>query len=217
MTNTSVEQQPLQSAARDGRAVAMFLAVVVVLLAADLVSKALAFEHVAGEPVELNATQDPHVDVVPRHDAIIVIPKVLALKLTLNHGAVFGIGQGARWLFIAITVIAITAIGIVFWKTDRRARATQIALALVLAGALGNLYDRMFYGAVRDLLWLFPGVNLPFGLAWPGGSRDLYPWIFNLADVALVLGVLTILCILFFAKHPEEQTTKTPELEKSNV
>jgi lipoprotein signal peptidase len=42
------------------------------------------------------------------------------------------------------------------------------------------------------MLWLFPDVKLPFGLAWPGGSRELYPWIFNLADVWLLAGIVLV-------------------------
>jgi len=52
------------------------------------------------------------------------------------------------------------------------------------------------YSAVRDMLYLFPGVKLPFGLRWPGGngqgSNELYPWIFNLADAVLLIGLVFI-------------------------
>ncbi|MCH8259484.1 MAG: signal peptidase II, partial [Planctomycetes bacterium] len=62
--------------------------------------------------------------------------------------------------------------------------------ALILAGAIGNLYDRVMFGMVRDMLWLFPGVKLPFGLTWPGGGSDeLYPWVFNIADASLLVGL----------------------------
>ena len=196
----------IEIAGRSKRAVITFLAIAVVLLASDLITKSLAFKHVADEPVALNDATNPNIDPVPHHDAIIVIPKVLGLKLTLNHGAVFGIGQGARMMFVAITVVAVIAITIVFWRSDRHAKVTHVALACILAGALGNLYDRVVFGGVRDLLWLFPGVKLPFGLSWPGGSNEAYPWIFNIADVGLVLGVLTILCILLFAKSPEPES-----------
>ncbi|NJS15352.1 MAG: hypothetical protein HC788_13065, partial [Sphingopyxis sp.] len=66
-------------------------------------------------------------------------------------------------------------------------------LGLVLAGALGNLYDRVVYGAVRDMLHMFPGVELPFGWTWPNGLRDVWPWVFNGADVSLLVGVGVLL------------------------
>ena len=81
----------------------------------------------------------------------------------------------------------------------------HIALALILSGALGNLYDRVMFGLVRDMLWLFPGVNLPFGLHWPQGSDQLYPWVFNIADMALLFGLGIILILLWGddkKKHP---------------
>jgi lipoprotein signal peptidase len=68
---------------------------------------------------------------------------------------------------------------------------------MILAGALGNLHDRIHFNAVRDLLWLFPGLTLPFGLHWPGGQSGLYPWIFNIADVALLVGVALLLIIIW--------------------
>jgi signal peptidase II len=76
----------------------------------------------------------------------------------------------------------------------------HFGLALILAGALGNLYDRIMYGAVRDMLYLFPGVKLPFGITWPGGNPELYPWIFNIADAALCVGV--VLIILTMLRKP---------------
>ena len=73
-----------------------------------------------------------------------------------------------------------------------------MGLALILGGALGNLYDRVMFNAVRDMFWLLPGVKLPFGLRWPGGMDDAYPWLFNLADVALLAGVGMMVVILWF-------------------
>jgi signal peptidase II len=69
------------------------------------------------------------------------------------------------------------------------------ALGLVLAGALGNLYDRVVYGAVRDMLHMLPGVRLPMGLRWPNGHDEVWPWIFNIADVSLLLGVGVLLLV----------------------
>ncbi|MEM8783257.1 MAG: signal peptidase II, partial [Planctomycetota bacterium] len=72
------------------------------------------------------------------------------------------------------------------------------SLALVLAGALGNLYDRVVYAAVRDMLHMLPGVQLPFGMRWPSrggvlGSNEVWPWVFNLADVSLLAGVAGVM------------------------
>jgi signal peptidase II len=191
---------PRRPAWRSPRAVAVALGVAVFLLAVDLVSKELAFQHVAGQPVVLDANAadpDHPVAIIPNHEPTIVIPKVLALQLTLNHGAVFGLGQGWRWIFVLFSLLAMGVLGAIFARSGPRSTVLHIALAMVLAGALGNLYDRIVYGAVRDLLLLFPGVSLPFGWSWPDGATGLYPWIFNLADVCLVVGLLVLMVLSF--------------------
>jgi signal peptidase II len=167
--------------------VARFVLICVVLLAGDLALKWWAFEHWLDEPVDVVAAVEGHA-AIPGHSQIL-LPKLLALKLTLNRGAVFGIGQGQAWLFIVVTIVAVGLIGYIFASSGRRQWLMHLTMALVLAGALGNLYDRIRFAAVRDMLWMFPDVHLPGGLAWPGGLTDLYPWIFNLADVYLVIGI----------------------------
>ncbi len=187
---------PTLTAGRSPRAIIFFLALAVFLLTADLTLKYLAFEFVAGTPVHPTPQNLHDRNLIPPHEGVSVIPNVLMLKLTLNFGAVFGIGSGARTLFIIVSAMAVAVILSLFWRSSRRQHALHIALAMVLSGALGNLHDRIFIGAVRDMLYLFPGVQLPFGLAWPGGSREVYPWIFNIADMALMIGVGIILLTL---------------------
>ncbi|MEM9881395.1 MAG: signal peptidase II [Planctomycetota bacterium] len=188
-------------ARRSGAAIARFLVVVAAVLAADLVLKYWAFDTVAGRPVvitdELLDGRDGHHAFWSKylHEPIVVAPKLLELRLTTNTGAVFGLGKGNRVLFIAVSVVATAVIGWLFARSPARAWGLQLALALILAGALGNLYDRVVYRAVRDMLHLFPGVDLPLGIAWPGGITEVWPWIFNLADVALMVGVGFVLIL----------------------
>lgn len=189
-------------AGRSRQAVILFAAIAAIVLAIDLIVKQVAFHHVADHPVIVTKQNVHDPDVIPRHDAVALIPNVLSLKLTINHGAVFGLGAGGRYVFIGATLIAAVIIIAMFWRSETSQKMLHIALALILAGALGNLYDRLVHHAVRDMLYLFPGVPLPFGWTWPGGSREIYPWIFNIADVALVIGVgLTILTLLRQPKH----------------
>lgn len=187
--------------------VAAFVVLTLVVLGADLVLKSWSFRHVGPEPVKL--TGQPEVDLATLRELepVVVIPGVLDLKLTLNTGALFGMGSGKQWFFVLVSIIATAAIGVIFYRSPRnppiRQRFVRVSLALILAGALGNLYDRVFFNAVRDMLYLFPGVELPWGLSWPGsGQREVYPWIFNIADVALVTGVIMMLAIMFFGDRP---------------
>lgn len=190
-------------------AVLLFVATTLAVLGADLLLKYAAFRHVAGEPVVLDPAH-PDQPNIPDHPGIDVIPHVLSLRLTTNTGAVFGLGKGGRWLFIAVSIVAVAVITRIFWKSPAEAKGFHLALGLILAGALGNLYDRFMYSAVRDMLHLFPGVELPFGWAWPGGTTALYPWIFNLADAALVVGVLGVLTITWLHELRRRKHGSTP-------
>lgn len=170
------------------RAVALFVMVAAVVLVADLGLKYLSFTHVAGRPVEdvSKAAEDPRfwVDRYP-HEPVEVVPGVLSLRLTTNTGAVFGLGAGNQWLFILVSIVACGLIVFIFARSRPEAWLMHVGLALILAGALGNLYDRMRYAAVRDMLWLLP-------------ETGLWPWIFNLADAALMVGVFTVIALTWW-------------------
>ena len=185
-----------QRAGRHVPAVMLFVMAVVVLVGADLAAKTQAFARVAPAAISLSGdwTGRP---VIPPHEPVIVIPKVLALHLTANTGAVFGIGKGGRWVFVVFSVVAAAVILTIFARSGARSWVLHLALAAVLAGALGNLYDRLRFGVVRDMVLLFPGVKLPFGWRWPGGAEGLYPWIFNVADVCLVVGLLVLMILMW--------------------
>lgn len=194
---------PYEFAGRSRPAIVRFLVAAILLLTVDLASKTLAFQHVAGEPVLIERDADGVMEPIPPHPRRVVVPKVLALHLTVNHGAVFGIGQGKRWIFVAFSLVAAIALPWIFARTERSQWILHLAIAGVLAGALGNLYDRLVHGGVRDMFNLLPGVELPFGLAWPGGATEVYPWIFNVADVCLVVG-LGILMVAIYRADVDE-------------
>lgn len=177
----------------------LLLTLVTILgLAVDLASKSLAFRFIAGAPVEVTREQvlrASHLSsLIPPHPPVVVAPRLLELTLVLNPGAVFGIGAGKRWFFITFTV---AAVGFALWVfstwTRPRDRAAHIGLALLLAGGLGNLYDRLAYGCVRDFLHPLPGVYLPAGWMWPWGGREVWPYVSNIADLLLIIGVLLLL------------------------
>jgi signal peptidase II len=101
----------------------------------------------------------------------VLIPGVLDLSRHWNEGAVWGIGAGHELLLLVLTAAILPAVVALAWH-DRTLPAPLWALGLVLGGAAGNLYDRVVFGAVRDFL-------------------DLGWWpVFNLADSAIVVGVL---------------------------
>ena len=109
-------------------------------------------------------------------------------KLSMNLGSAFGLfstqGSAGR---IFLSIVGVLAVGGMFWML-RKARPDQKvlhwALALVCGGAIGNLIDRIYYGAVTDfILWHVGDYN-------PRIDRWEHEWpVFNIADVVLVVGV----------------------------
>jgi len=216
-------------------AVVLFVLIVVATLGLDLWFKAWAFRNVADQPILLDrdaedgttlvqtldgagklvthprAREHEPASAIPFHEGKVVVPNILALRLTINTGAVFGLGKGKQWVFVVVSVFAVIIISLVFFRSDARSKWFHITLALILGGALGNMYDRAMYNGVRDMCLLFPGVKLPFGWHWPGfvgGSDEVYPWIFNIADAALVVGVISLFFISWHSDRQKQADSK---------
>ncbi|GMV25592.1 MAG: hypothetical protein AMXMBFR58_16230 [Phycisphaerae bacterium] len=167
-------------------------------LAADLASKYWAFARIAPVPVTfsrqdvLEATSLARL--IPPHQPMVVIPNLLEFTLVLNPGAVFGIGAGKRMFFIVVTVAAIAFAGWMFARWTRPERwGAHAAIGLLIAGAVGNLYDRIVYACVRDFIHPLPGVKLPFGWTLPNGSREVWPYVSNVADLFLLIAIGVLL------------------------
>lgn len=156
-------------------------------LSADLWAKARIFpDGIARDPETLRLlplqgqfAQEPQT----------LIPGVLKLQTTANEGMVFGMGQGHVTLFVLFSCFALGLIGWVFISSRRQQVWLHLALGMIAAGALGNLYDRAMYGAVRDFL--------RFDVNW-------YPWIFNIADALLCVGVPLLMICWAFAPSPKD-------------
>ncbi|HOB34412.1 MAG TPA: signal peptidase II [Bacillota bacterium] len=102
-----------------------------------------------------------------------IIDDVLHLTYMQNTGAAFGILQGRRWFLIAVAA-AVAVVILLYVRRLQDNKLLQVAFALQLGGALGNLYDRIFYSWVVDFID-FRLINFA---------------IFNIADSALVVGVI---------------------------
>jgi signal peptidase II len=117
--------------------------------------------------------------------AIIVIPKVFRLTHVLNTGAAFSMFEGSasqtlvRNLLIGFSIVAVVVVLALIWKMGRSLTLTSVALALILGGAIGNLYDRVRFSYVVDFL----EVHIVH-YHWPD---------FNVADSAIVVGACLLL------------------------
>lgn len=195
-----------------GRMWFVFIVTTLLGLVADLGSKELAFRTIADAPFRPNRTQVLHLlqeapseimILVPRHEPVTVIPKVLDFQLVLNAGAVFGAGQGKRWFFIGFTVVALCfAVGLLMKWTRRDDWVSHVAVGMIVSGGIGNLYDRVVYGCVRDFIHPLPGVKLPFGITWPHGSDEVWPYISNVADAVLLLGIAVLMVKMWRSGSP---------------
>lgn len=181
-----------------------------------------------------------------------VIPHLMSFQRSLNPGALFGMGKGLTPLFIGASILAVGFVVFLFIHSTRDRRTLHLALGLILGGALGNMYDRVFYvadvvtysadnarmvlvrkvieehedggltvgswpegasphripgewnprqhqqGVVRDFIRMEPRINI--------GSRSIpiYPWVFNLADAWLVIGVGLLLLNFWWDRQAEK-------------
>lgn len=186
---------------RSPAAVSLFLGTAVIGLALDLWTKALAVEHLKDGPTRR------------------FIAGWLHFTYTENHGAVFGIAQGARTMFLIVSIGAIGFLLFLF-LTSGRSRVQQFILGLLMAGVIGNLYDRVVHGHVRDMLYALPGWHWPpwlvamFPQRWqpmPGQQLEVFPWIFNLADSYLCVGVAGMLVYSFVAEYRRKRVGAAAE------
>ncbi len=182
-------------------------------LAIDLWTKSWAFATInRAYPIEISrevVLQGRQGEIIPRDAQRMVIDGLLEFKLVLNIGAVFGAGEGKRWLFIAVTIFAV-GFGIFLFGCWTRAkdRLAHVAVGLLLAGGLGNLYDRIVFGCVRDFIHPFPSAELPFGWHCRSGDTALWPYVSNVADKFLIIGIGILLIHAWRMGASEKRTGK---------
>ncbi len=116
------------------------------------------------------------------------------LTLAYNRGAAFSFlsdaGGWQRWFFTAIAALVSVALTVWIWRIGSRQRVLGLGLALILGGALGNLYDRLVLGHVIDFIsWHYQHYY------WPA---------FNIADAAISCGAALLIIDMFLQREQEE-------------
>lgn len=117
----------------------------------------------------------------------VVIPYLFNFKIVHNFGAAWGMLAGKQVFLIVLSIIFLIFFIVFYIKEKRRPWLFVVAFSLIVAGCLGNLYDRIILGFVRDF------IEFAFWTSFPT---------FNFADVALCVGVVLFLIysIIEFAK-----------------
>lgn len=159
------------------------------------------------------------------HDGMIygdhrkMIGNFFRITFVENPGIAFGIDLGiSSKLFLSLFSIA-ASVGIVYYlyKVRHDRFILRFALALILGGAVGNLIDRVFYGVFYGYAPLFFGKVVDFidvdffDVNFFGYTYDRWP-IFNVADMAVSIGVLLLVAFSFKAK-PSQQTEEAETLQ----
>ena len=126
-------------------------------------------------------------------DQLVLLP-IFNLTYTENQGISLGLLNASntvgRWMLVGLT--SAIAIGVAFWIGKERNRSDQIALGMVLGGALGNILDRVRFGYVVDF------ADLHFG--------DFRPFlVFNVGDAAISIGVVILLLRAFLTRKERHE------------
>jgi signal peptidase II len=174
---------------RSSRKAALFWPLLAAGLALDVTTKSLAVTYLAPQYV-------PHE----------VLGEFVRLTLAFNPGASFGIGVGeySRVVFIALAVMALVILARLYRSATPDDAPRAVALALICAGALGNMLDR-----VRSSRGVVDFIDL--------GIRDARFYTFNVADVAITSGAVVLAWILWQEDRQQSLARATPMTESQGV
>jgi signal peptidase II len=146
---------------------------------------------------------------VPMGAAIPIIPRVLRITHWTNDGAAFSLFADSaspgtvRWVLIGFSLLAAVVVLAAMIRLGNRLTLTTVALALVFAGALGNVHDRIAYGSVID----FIEVHI-FSYHFPD---------FNVADSSIVTGACMLMLDSLLPKHGDQRAAHRDEASAGRV
>jgi signal peptidase II len=129
------------------------------------------------------------------HDSISILPGFFRLTHVQNRGAAFGLfaDSPSEWkvaILVGFSLLALGVVSTLLWRNSHTPSVTGAALALILGGAVGNLWDRVLSGHVVDFLDFYID-----GHHWPA---------FNVADSAIVVGACLLVGEILFRQAPGE-------------
>ena len=152
------------------RGVWISLAVAAVLLAADQILKYFVLRDL--RPIR----------------SVPILPGLLELSYIENTGAAFGLFKNVMWLVFLITAVAFIVILVILFRYKKHTFFSYAASALLIAGGIGNLLDRIFYGFVVDFIHVL-----------------FFDYIFNFADCCVTVGVVLFVIHVLLLSAREKQ------------
>lgn len=159
--------------------------VTVLLLILDQFTKYLASAHLKGG------------------NSIPIIKDVFRLQYLENQGAAFGMFQGGKIIFVIITVLLVAVMSYIYWHCpmDKRYLWIRVIIVFLMAGAFGNLIDRVRLDYVVDFFY-FELINFP---------------IFNVADIYVSCSIAALLILFLFYYKEEDMEVLLPSRKKKNA
>ncbi len=114
------------------------------------------------------------------HKGRVVVLPVLNFAMVWNQGVTFGLlnGLGANGHYLLAGVAVLVVLALIFWLRRAESALVGAALGAIAGGAIGNIIDRLHYGAVVDFIQVHA-----YGWSW---------YVFNVADAAIVCGVAAL-------------------------
>jgi signal peptidase II len=151
----------------------VFFAIALVGAGLDLLTKSKAFEHIR------------------QYQEISIIDGFFSFGRTTNPGVVFGMGASAKTAWLVISILAVPVILAIFYTVKKPKWILTISLGMILAGTLGNMYDRAFTDRheVRDFIKFYYRPS--------SGGEKVWP-LFNLADAFICVGVFLLTVEMMF-------------------
>lgn len=129
--------------------------------------------------------------------AVTVIPGLLEFAYVENTGAAFGLFKNFMWFVVAVTLAVSAVIIVLLFRYKHHTFLSYATSALLIAGGLGNLIDRILHGFVVDYIHVL-----------------FFDYIFNFADCCITVGaVLFVLHVLFFSRDHQEKESLPQETE----
>ncbi len=181
-------------------AIACYAFLATAIIASDLWSKRAVFELLGADAVRL--ADDPNY--FPRPREVSLVDGWLSFEATMNRGAFSGWFSRYPALLMLVALFAVLVTVLLAAVPRRSAPSIVIPLGLICGGALGNLYDRFHFGAVRDFIKCYRG-----DWVWPN---------FNIADSAICVGVGLLLVREFAVAHRARRARRaapTPATEEA--